>query len=475
VGTGSVTVAGRVEEYYAHREVRARIAEYAGGSSTTAPTAAYFATLPEQPDTLLTWDHPVRWPAHELPRLLRSSHDLARSLWDLENLIFFLDLDYHNVDAPGEAFVHPADVFLRLEPTFRATRRLFAGFGLPARAAMTGRGYHFVGAIRLVDPIVDALADLVPTMPGWFAGHLSRRPPAVGAQISKRQARASAGLGLLLEHAAHRVMRAAAPASPLPVVVNGTVVGRGPAGREAVSIDFSHHGDPLDVRHLRILFSTYQWHRVRPDIFGEAIAERVPPLVALPRHRQSPLTLLLQGRGLERAARLAGRSDAVLPDVSRGVERLLDNYRRSSLAVFHRTFLAEAARRVEPPALDVEALPPCVSAALRQPNDLLLKPEHVQHLTRGLLAQGWSAAQIAGLVTAQYEADHQWGDRWTWMHARTRAEFDVRVFAGLVATGLDRMVDFNCVSAREKGICSNVGCLHDLRIDRERTLARAGR
>ena len=58
------------------------------------------------------------------------------------------------------------------------------------------------------------------------------------------------------------------------------------------------------------------------------------------------------------------------------------------------------------------------------------------------------------------------------MHARTRAEFDVRVFAGLIAAGLDEMVDFNCVSAREKNICPDAGCLHDLRIDRERLMAR---
>jgi hypothetical protein len=109
-----------VEEYYASPEVRARIVEYAGGSATAAPTAAYLATLPERHDTFQTWDHPIRWPARELPRLLRSNHDLARSLWDLRSLVVFLDLDYQNVDAPGEPFLHPADVFIKLEPTFRA-------------------------------------------------------------------------------------------------------------------------------------------------------------------------------------------------------------------------------------------------------------------------------------------------------------------------------------------------------------------
>jgi hypothetical protein len=53
------------------------------------------------------------------------------------------------------------------------------------------------------------------------------------------------------------------------------------------------------------------------------------------------------------------------------------------------------------------------------------------------------------------------------MDAQTRAEFDVRVFAGMVATGLDRGIDYNCVSAQEKSICPLApNCHHDLRDDR---------
>ena len=40
----------------------------------------------------------------------------------------------------------------------------------------------------------------------------------------------------------------------------------------------------------------------------------------------------------------------------------------------------------------------------------------------------------------------------------------------MIATGLDTMIDFNCVSAQEKQICPGVGCAHDLRVDRERVL-----
>ena len=58
------------------------------------------------------------------------------------------------------------------------------------------------------------------------------------------------------------------------------------------------------------------------------------------------------------------------------------------------------------------------------------------------------------------------------MDRHTRADFDVRVFAGMLATGLDTLVDFNCASAQEKDICPRTGCPFDLRVDRDR-LARA--
>ena len=152
----------------------------------------------------------------------------------------------------------------------------------------------------------------------------------------------------------------------------------------------------------------------------------------------------------------------------------LARYTASPLAAFHRAYysaLQTAARSVA--VLDLEAFPPCVTGALRTPNDLLLKPEHIQHVVRDLTASGWTAAQIARLVRSSYEADHGWRDRWqTRMDAQTRAEFDVRVFAGLVATGADALVDFNCTSAQEKGLCPRTGCQFDLRIDRHRLAGR---
>jgi hypothetical protein len=281
---------------------------------------------------------------------------------------------------------------------------------------------------------------------------------------------------MLVEYLAHLAVRRAALRSRIPVVVNGTVVGPGPWGRECASLDFTYAGDPIDIRHLRVAFSAYQGHHLRADTAGTMTT--LPPLVAVPVASRPLLDILQEGREPAAAAILAGETSAVIPVVAEGTTHLLEAYQSSSLARFHQDFYGT---RPDPLSqwpvtydrFDLASLVPCVSASLASPNDLLLKPEHVQHVIRYLLSQGWHPRHIAGLVHSRYARDFGWGDRWMKMDAQTRAEFDVRVFAGMIATGIDEAVDFNCRSAQEKGLCPGRACTHDLRVDRDRLLAQA--
>ncbi len=455
--------------YYADEAVRARVREFCGVAVDGSFTAAYLTEFDPTGTPFPTWDTATSRP-FDVGIPWSGGQDLSRSLWDTEHLVFFLELDYQNTDRPGEPFRHPADVFVQLEPAYRALRLVLSQLELRARTHVSGRGHHFMGTIRLDDPLVDELASLVPDVPAWWHGHEARRPVGVTARLTRRHARAADGLGLLLEHAAHLTLRRARRASPTPVVLNGTVVGRGLNGRAAVSIDFSHAGDPLDVRHVRAAFSTYQWHRYRPDIFGADVANEVAPLAVVQRGQRTLFELVANGRALDAARETAQGERATLPDVRDGVAKLLESYRASALARFHERFLGALAGRHpgrRRPALP-EPLPECVRAALSWPNDLLLQPAHVQHLTRVFLARGWEAADVAGLLRASYEADHGWGDRWRRLDAATRAAFDVRVFAGLLETGLDSLVDFNCVSAQEKDLCPRMPCGCNLLDDRRR-------
>jgi hypothetical protein len=416
-----------IAEYYADAHVRARIVEFCGAIGGHQPTAAYLAPL-------------APMSAEGGPG------DLARSLWDLDHLIFFLQIDYLNDECPEEPFVHPADVLLKLEPAYRACRAVFDAFDLNVLATVTGRGYHFVGQIPLDATLIESLASLVGETPSWRATHLVRRPRGITASISARHARAAAGLGVLIEHAAHLILTRAWT-SAIPFVVNGATPGSGAAERERISIDFSHLGDPLDLVRIRTAFSVYLRHQRQPELFGAKVAS-LPPLAVMPRDHQPLVTFLTDGRGLDVARQAAASACTILPDVTRGVARLFDDYLSSPLAAFHRRFLAERRHLVEPlPDWRAARLGPCAAAPLEQPNPLLLKPGEVPHVVRGLLAKGWTAAQIAALVQRKFEEPHGWGDLWSRLDPRTRADFEVRACAGLIATGADPQIDADCLTS----------------------------
>ena len=455
-----------IREYYQDPHVRARMLEYCQAGPEGPSSAVFLVGLRGGQSSVPLWDTDgVRVATSAIADVWNAECDVARSLWDRKSLIFLLDLDYQNIDVPEDPFLHPADVFFKLEPVYRSVRRVLGRLGIHTQTIATGRGYHFTGRIPWTDPLIEQLAALMPATPGWWAGVGRRLQQGITATMSIEQARAASGLGLLLEYASHLVLRDAQRASAIPVVFNGTVVGPGLIGRECVSIDFSHVGDPVDVRHFRMAFSTYQFHRLRPDIFG-TLASQTPPLVAIPRGRRSLVAFLSAGRGLAAGRRASRRVTTLLPDLSNGIRRLLRSYATSALAVFHRAFYRRAVSPVPPPYGSLD-LPPCVTASLNRPNDLMLKPEHIQHVVRVLMSRGYSAGDIAALIRAKYEENHEWGGRWSRLDGGTRAEFDVRVFAGMIATGLDTLVDLNCVSAQEKGLCPGTGCQFDLRRDQD--------
>ena len=277
---------------------------------------------------------------------------------------------------------------------------------------MTGRGYQFTGRIPLDHPLTARLAGLVPAVPSWFETLDARRPPGVGAPMTPAQARASAGLGLVVEHLSAAVMAEAQPESRIPVVFNGTVVGSGYLGRECTSIDFSYAGDPLDTRaHARALQHlsmasrparicsarrpAWRFHRWPPSRAGREsllamLAARPRPRPGGPARRADP-----------------GRRCRTLP---RGSDGSWTTTTRVGWRPFTgSTWLRASIRIAARPALDLDAVPPCLAAPLRYPNDLLLKPAHLQHLVRGLIARGWHAADIAKLVRRHYEADARLG------------------------------------------------------------------
>ncbi len=79
-------------------------------------------------------------------------------------------------------------------------------------------------------------------------------------------------------------------------------------------------------------------------------------------------------------------------------------------------------------------------------------------MTRCLLAEGWHARHIAGFIRSKFEDPaYNWGVDWRDYDPAIRADFYLRLFAGQYATGVDGLVDMNCVSTQALGFCFRVG------------------
>lgn len=452
------------QDYYAHSVVKKRILEFLGGTSIEDATAAYLA-CGEGAAFNFCEQHSV----NDLEILFHGGTDIMRSLLDSRWLLADLDIEYVNFDLPAEAYLEPERVFELQRPAQETVERLLRGYRIDALHFLSGRGHHFVWAIRQDSAAFQKLARL-----GREPASLSRHYAARG--VPAEYGRAFAGLGLLMEFLAGEVKWSAAPRSKIPVELTAVEVGAVDHGREMISLDISEYGDPLDARMLRVPFSLYlkPWH-AHGAIDEESLA-RIKSIVTLPLQRISLTEALRMMRNPEAAAEFAARVSCRIPDASDATERLLRAYETSALKKFHDSFYAQEhlPRERWPETYDVtprELMPACCRLMFDQPNDLLLRPSCILRAVRVLLALGWHPRHIAGLITSKFERDFHW-TQFEGCDPATRADFYVRVFAGLFATHKDDMVDFNCTSAREEGICFFRNCNDDLRRFRASALAR---
>jgi hypothetical protein len=281
---------------------------------------------------------------------------------------------------------------------------------------------------------------------------------------------------MVLEHLVEEVLALAGPRTPVPIQVMEVEVGTGQLGREIISLDISEYGDPLHTRHIRVPFSAYLKAHRRKEYFGEHVVAGMPPLFQIPLCGVDEEEALEIMRRSDEVAALAGDVRMTIPDATDAMSNLIAEYQKAPLAAFHQQYFED---EILAPGVSKalrqrsrSALPLCVENALQNPNDLLLKPAVVQHVVRVLLALGWRPRQIAGLIWTAFKQDHNWGSRWGRSDPCWRADFFTRVFAGLVATGRDSLIDLNCVSHQEKGYCAYSGCTNNLLTYQHLLLAR---
>jgi hypothetical protein len=419
--------------------IRQRILEYLGGAHHGISCRFLGRLDPFNPSRF------ERHPVGELDHLIHDGCELARSLGDRTFLILHLDIEYVNFDDPAAAYTHPERAFLLQEPLVKVIEERLLTLGIRYLHVVTGQGHHFVWKIRKGSAVARTIARLgICNTPD-----LEAAPDPLFAHAA-----------LLMEHLAHLLKPAAAAACEVPVEITALHVGPGLSGaREMLSIDISEYGDPLPSRMIRIPFTVYRKPWASGLIRRLGIASRVPEFFTLPLHEMDVLELIRRRHDPATILELAQRAPVRIPVEEKGTARLLESYQQSALAAFHRRFHGRGhpypSRRWQAAtAAAIRKLPPCARHVLAFPNDLLLKPSGMQLVTRCLIAQGWHPRHVSALIAARFlDPAFHWGSHWDDYDPVMRAEFYVRLFAGEISCGIERGIDFNCVSQQEKSFC----------------------
>ncbi len=420
-----------------NRVIRERIIEFLGGRNLASATCVHLARC----DT----DSPSKfdpWPVVELDRLLASGCGVARSLYDAHSVIVHLDIEYVNHDAPAAAFIDPWRAFRLQEPVVTRIEELLTGWGIRPLHLVTGQGHHFVWRFPRGTDLERRIGHLVP--PAY---------PDGSEQVF-------ANLALVMEYFAHCIKAGSDGQTEVPVEITATQVPPGKTGqRELVSIDISEYGDPLATRTIRIPFTRYlkPWSSGLARRFG--VEDQIGPCICIPLHEIDMMQALKCRQVPADVLALARRCGTGIPEATEGTVRLLEDYLLSPLREFHEHFYAaEHDPRESWPMTygrtPLEELPGCARHVLRHPNDLLLKPSGIRLVARTLLAKGWHPRHIGGLVRSKFE-DPQfgWGSCWEHYSPAFRADFYVRLFTGMIATGLDPLADFHCAGLQAEGFC----------------------
>jgi hypothetical protein len=434
--------------FYFDPAIRRRLAEYLGGDSLDTATAFYVT----HSDGCLYPQGELHHPA-DLGKLMDQELDIARSLADREALLFHLDIEYVDFDSPLAAYENPGHAFAMQEPAVRVIEELLLGWGITPLHLITGQGHHFVWRVGLRSEVARRIAELDPDSRLSRSCH-ARAGRDVVSEISLEMQSAFAAMALLMEYLAHRIKWLAAPLTAVPVEITAVHVGPGPSSRrEMVSIDISEYGDPLHTRMIRMPYSNY----LKPWVSGlfrdAGYRGGLPCIRAIPLFEMDVFSALACREDETAVRELALRACTKIPIQENGTARMLDEYLASDLRRFHENYYS-APLTVGTDYNLPAGFPPCASGLLDWPNDRLLKPAGIQLVTRLFLSLGWHPRRIAGLIRSRFDnTAYGWGVDWNEYDAGMRADFYTRLFAGLWKTGVDELVDFNCVSTAEKGFC----------------------
>jgi len=429
----------KIREYYATPDVRSRMIESLGGPNLDDATCYYIGRCFDTIKPGFSMQRPS-----ELDLFLHNEWDVARSLWDRKWLFADIDIEYVNFDFPAEPFLDYRRCFSLQEPVLHALERVFREVGMHPLHTVTGRGHHFGWTVQPASPAFQSLVRIGRVPAALVRTYAAPQPPA-GAPVEEALGRAFAGLGLVIEYVAHRIMAEAQPLCSIPILPEAVEMGPQERGKEIIVLDISEYGDPLHTRAVRIPFSLYLKPWLHTDILTPEIEGRVPVMVMVPANGRDTEEVIPIMRDLGQAAQWAARAECCMfPDCSHAMEGLIAEYLHSELRRFHDEYYAVEPEPMEQWPLTYDRVPldglvPMARYALENPNDALLNPDFVRQIVAALLARGWHPRHVAGLIQSKYERDYRWLNLWYVYDAGTRADFHARVLAGMIQMGRDRV------------------------------------
>jgi hypothetical protein len=439
-------------------KVRDRMIEFLGGADLEEVTAAYIAGHDGSSDF-----GEVASPAY-LPQYLEAGLEIDRSLWDRDFAIAHIDLEYHNFDNPAVPWLNPERALRLQQPVLDEILQVLGGAGISPLTLLTGRGFHLVYAVHRDSRAFRRLVGLG-RLPPSLVNRYARPCSPSGLSVELDLGRAFAGLGLVMEFVWHRVLKGSEKDNALSVQPAAIEVGPGSHGREIIALDLSEYGDPLHTRQIRVPFSTYLKPRHFEWLLGKDGVQQLLPIFEIPLSGMTPLQAAAAARNPDTVLELSRHASVAIPNASEPMHKLLDEYQASELRAFHDQFYgrlgAMAASPVDP-HLRILEVPACVQWLFEHPNDALLKPAALQHVVRVLMALDWNPSSIAQLICNIYLRDCGWRETWARLDPCNRAIFYTRLFAGMIVTGRDKLIDFNCVSHQEKGYCMVPECRSNL-------------
>jgi hypothetical protein len=442
-----------VENYYQCPAIRRRIAEFLASDHHDTVSAVFITPC----DVVHEIGTDFRLP-NELEYFYERSYDINRSLWDSSSLIAHLDIEYVNFDFPAEPYLDPIRSFDLQKEIVAAIQKILLEYGVSPLHLLSGRGHHFVWRIDQNSAAFGKLSKIA-RLPRHLKLRYATKCSPANTSVSPDLGAAYLGLGKIMEFIALSVKSVCDKLTCIPVELSAVEVPPQVRGREIVSIDITEYGDLLNTRLIRIPFSLYLKPWKYHGILNDEIRDRVPVMVSIPFFEMGINEAVSVMRNLESASDLANRASVRIPDQSIPMLTVIEAYEQSTVAQFHAQFYEQ--EHTNPDLWGIsydrfsrELLPPCVGTILENPNDLLLKPAGIRHVVRVLLSLGWHPRHIAGLIRTKYERNYGWGREWYFYDAATRSDFYTRIFFTLIASGVDSLVHFDCLSVSSSGYCT---------------------